>query len=427
MPFVFLLLMTAISAFAGSRDNLVYMRQDFCTCKDGKSVSYGNCASFCSGKNTNGAELLFANFSIVQNKKYKDVYEWCSKASVWDFRNPKCEMSFKDEEGKVTNVDVVVKGNSVIADVTGIHYDKTFVFHLTETVSKAKSNFSQMIKFDPITYYPLPLQAGSITKYSCLSRTENKKFHFYFHPQVSPTAQNPGSAFFCHDWLRYGETDNETYPRFEEVQNAIAMWPQHNPLFYDNDGNGYLDVNDAIRQHTKKFGGTIPAGSQFFQYFTLPGDVELYAQSGTNKNSYSYVMPAWIDQTTFYSYCPSEAHYNSSNPLWKALGEVVGVPTEGLYAGVESEDGRDVILLRETDIKSVWFFLKNNQVKVPNDETVSRVTVYFYYPLDKMDPYTRKPHQKVYRVKSAQELGVEIPAPTTYPTHDRKLACIPKI
>lgn len=352
MPFILLILMS-LSAFAGNRDNVLYLKQDFCVCQDGKAVSYGNCASFCSDENTNGAEILFASFAVAENPKYKSVYEWCTKKSPWDFRNPKCVVSFKSEDGKTKEVDVYVQDNFIKADVTSLSYDNVFVFNLMESVSKSKSDQAQLLKFNPTIPYPLPL--------------------------------------------------------FTTVINNLTVWPTTNQLFYDNDGNGYLDVHDAIRQQVKRFGGSIPMGTQIFSHFPLTGDF--------------FTMFPFIDQSTFYSYCPVDTHYNSNIPLFRALGEVVGHSTEGLY-GASAETG-EVVFLNESDIKPVWFYLKNGQPKVPNDENISRVSVYFYYPLDKVDPYTKKPDQKMYRVKSAEEFGMT--TNNSYPTHDRKLACVPKL
>jgi hypothetical protein len=166
-------------------------------------------------------------------------------------------------------------------------------------------------------------------------------------------------------------------------------------------------------------------GTEFFTYFTLPGNEQNYAQSGASKNSSAYVLKPFIDQNTFNSFCPDDTQYNSSTPLFRGLKEVIATETEGLYAAVEISDTQDVILLNEKNIKAVWFYVKDGQIKVPNDSNVSRQTIYFYYPLDKVDPYVKKPNQKIYQVKTAEEIGMG--TGSTYPTHDRKIACIPKI
>lgn len=419
------MMLTVSVIAANGRDGILKMRSDYCICQDGRSASYGNCASFCANKQTNGAELLFANFNVAENKKYVSVAEWCSKKSPWDFRNPKCVMSFVNEEGQKSELEVVVAGNGVKVDVTSIEYDKTQVFTLVESVSKGKSDSAQLIKYNSEIYLPLPVQTGSLTQFSCLSKPMQKKYHFYFAPYLVPNPQAHSSPFVCHDVVTYGPVDDALFPRFEEIQGAIGIWPNTSPLFYDNDANGYMDVHDAIRKQVKRFGSTIPMGTEFFTYFTLPGNELNYAQSGAAKGSSTYVMKPFIDQNTFYSYCPNETHYNSSTPLFRALKEVLSVETEGLYAAVEISDAQDVVLLNEKDIKTVWFYLKDGHYKVPNDSNVSRQTIYFYYPLDKVNPYVKKPNQKIYQVKSAEEIGMS--TGTTYPSHDRKIACIPKI
>lgn len=424
MLFSFSLSATAVSA-ANARDGLLIIRPDYCVCKDGRAVSYGACTSYCAGQNTQGAEILFASFNVVENKKYKTVYEWCTKRGTWDWKNPKCEMSFTAEDGTISNVDISVHDNIVTADVSSLAYDKVQVFSLVETSTKATSDRAQLLKFDEISSVPLPVQTGSLTQFSCVSKPLQKKFHFYFAPYLVPGPQGAGSPFVCHDAIRFGEKDDATFPRLEEVPVAFGMWPNTSPHFYDNNGNGYLDIHDAIRQQTKRFGGSIPMSTELFSYFNLPGDEANYNQSGASKASRGYVMKPFIDQSTFNSYCPGDEHYNSSIPLFRALGEVLKVPTEGLYVGAEISDASDYLLLKESDIKAVWFYVKDGYIKVPNDSNVSRQTIYFYYPLDKVNPYVKKPTQKIYQVKSAEEIGMS--TGNTYPSHDRKIACIPKI
>ncbi len=426
MSYFLMMMMLTISAFAANgRDGILKMREGFCVCKDGRSASYGNCASYCANQNTNGADILSVSFSVAENKKYQSVAEWCSKKSPWDFRNPKCVMSFVNEEGQKTDLEAVVAGNGVKVDVTSIDYDKVNVMTLVESVSKGKSDSAQLLKYDSEVTLPIPVQTSSLTQFTCLSKPMQKKYHFYFAPYLVPNPQGAGSPFVCHDVVKYGSKDDALFPRFEEVSAAIGVWPNTSPLFYDNDANGYMDVHDAIRRQMKRFGSSIPMGTEFFTYFTLPGDEQNYAQSGAAKNSSAYVLKPFIDQNTFYSFCPGETHYNSTTPLFRALKEVIASETEGLYAAVEISDSQDVILLNEKNIKAVWFYVKDGQIKVPNDSNVSRQTIYFYYPLDKVNPYVKKPNQKIYQVKSAEEIGMS--TGNTYPSHDRKIACIPKI
>jgi hypothetical protein len=160
-------------------------------------------------------------------------------------------------------------------------------------------------------------------------------------------------------------------------------------------------------------------------------------------------MVPWIDQSSYKSYCLNSSHYNSSNALYKALRDIIGVDTEGLYIGEKSAEAvtdssgnvttgyPDYILVRETDLKQVWFYLKNGVPTIPTDDIVANVAVYFYYPLNKVSPFVKTSTQRVFRVRGPKELSPDagslndntsnsLGSIASYPTHDRKIGCIPK-
>src|SRR5690606_32280261 len=113
--------------------NDIKWKDDFCICKDGKPVSYGNCASFCNGKNTNGSEILYANFSIgpqVQLGGFGSVHGWCTVPLETDTENAKCIIEAKDSSGNVTEIDTNIpsRSNSITANVSGLlSENKTYV------------------------------------------------------------------------------------------------------------------------------------------------------------------------------------------------------------------------------------------------------------------------------------------------------------
>jgi hypothetical protein len=125
------------------------------------------------------------------------------------------------------------------------------------------------------------------------------------------------------------------------------------------------------------------------------------------------------------SKCLTAADYHSGSGLFRAIGEMIGVDTEGLYVGVAQYSmSKDYVLLNETDLKKVWFYLRNGVMIAPTDDMVATVPVYFHYPLNFANPYQRSAVQRTYQLKGAQELN--LPSGHTYPAHDRKLGCIPK-
>jgi hypothetical protein len=148
------------------------------------------------------------------------------------------------------------------------------------------------------------------------------------------------------------------------------------------------------------------------------------------------------------------------------LRDIIGVDTEGLYIGEKSPEAvtdssgnvttgyADYILVRESDLKQVWFYLKNGVPTIPTDDIVANVAVYFYYPLNKVSPFVKTSTQRVFRVRGSKEIFTgtnnnsnsgtnnnsnsgtvsswdgstsnSSGSVSTYPTHDRKIGCIPK-
>ncbi len=463
-------------------DNAVFWKSDFCGCKDGKPVTYGNCTTFCSSKNTNGAEILYANFSVseaISLGGLGNVSAWCKTPLNGAQNNPECNLIAKDENNNTYALDAMSPSgtNSITSDISTLPKDKTFILTLEEKTSGAKSNSVQIIKFssDIVTNILGPLKNIPVSQYTCMVRDfstdettgdifyENAyRLHFYFIPRVPPKPIPAGNSnFICHDIFNslYGFIDQELYPRFEQLAGVFNLWDTTDPRFYDNNGNGAIDVNESIVQKTRNFGGTIPANSTFFQPFIWPGSPTIESQSGNNTSSaqpLGYYMAPWIDQTTYKSYCLTSVQYNSANPLFNAMRDILGVDTEGLYIGVKAPETvrdasgniksgfSDYILVRETDLKAVWFYLKNGVPTVPTDTTVTNNAIYFYYPLNKASPFVKTSTQRVFRVYSTQELNASSGttsgtsrtlgtggstssgAATAYPSHDRKIGCVPK-
>src|SRR5690606_3220461 len=96
----------------------------------------------------------------------------------------------------------------------------------------------------------------------------------------------------------------------------------------------------------------------------------------------------------------------------------------------------DMVLIRETDLKAVWFYLNNDVPTVPTDDNVANVAVYFYYPLNKDSPFVKTSTQRLYRVKGGNEVsGGQVPQGgggtdsgglSQLPPHDRQIGCVPK-
>lgn len=465
-------------------DNAIKFKTDFCGCKDKKPVTFGNCSAFCSTKATNGAGILYTNFNVTEdislNNSLKNVKGWCNNPLPEDTSNPKCVMLAKDEYNNETVLDVETGGslNSLNINIDKLIEDKTYVLTLVESSSGSKSDSIQIIKYaTEISVNSLgPLKIAPITQYTCLKRYATQaandpdiyfdaafRMHFYFLPRIPPNPIPPGSNYICHDYMNplYGAIDDISYPRLAAIQGFISVWDKTDPRFYDNNGNTFLDVNDVIIQKTKNFGATIPPSSKyFFPLKKLIADPAQLANAEMNNNSSTtatgdlvlgYYMYPWIDQSNSHAYCLNNSHYNGSNPLFRAIGEVVGVETEGLYAakkvpeyvvdpnGTTQTAPEDIIFLKESDLKSTWFYFNNGVPTLPTESMVSNVAVFFYYPFNPTSPYVKASTQSLYQLKSAEEIIQESQnanvssggasdsgALSAMPPHDRKFGCVPK-
>lgn len=458
-------------------DNAVKFKTDFCGCKDGKAVTYGNCASFCAGRNTNGASILYANFNVTEaislNATLGNVYGWCKNRLADEDVNPQCILNAEDDNGNVISPPPEVMPlqgtNSMTVDISDLAEDKVYVLTVVEQASGAKSDSIQIIKFSEDMAIPVlgPLKNAPISQYTCLYRpvTQDEttgdiyydqafRVHFYFHPRMPPSPIPAGSDIVCHDIFNplYGSVDDALYPRLELIPGIFNLWDTTDPRFYDNNGSGTMDANDLIIQKARNFGASgIPDSTNFFQEFPVMTTIEQNDEAGNGSSSTAqslgYYMAPWIDQTTFRSYCLNSSHYNSSNPLFKAMRDIIGVDTEGIYVGVKSPETifdnnnqpvqgpGDFLLVRETDLKKAWFYIKNGVPTKPTESIVSSVAVYFYYPFNFDTPFVKSSTQRIYQVKGANELNNQnvngggsnsSGVSTNYPPHDRKIGCIPK-
>lgn len=449
-------------------------KADLCACKDSAVVTSGNCASFCSGRNTNSIETLFANFTVseaISLGGFGSVHGWCTAIIPGDTQNPSCQLEAKDNAGNVIPLEVSIaqNSNSLTANIESLSYDKTYLLTLKELSSGAVSETVQIIKYSKDVTDPVlgPLKNAPISQYTCMVReysTDDStgaiyyetayRLHFYYNLSNTPAAIPAGNShLICHDIFTHGMTDDASYDRFENKPGIFNLWDNNDPRFYDTNGNGTAEVNELIAQKAKHFGATIPAGTNFFSSFTWPGSPNLSDDAGNEAATTTplgYYMAPWIDTQTYKSYCLNDTHYNSNNALFKAMRDVLQVQTEGLYVGEKAAETvvvgdeittgyKDYILIRETDLKAVWFYMKNGTPTAPTEENVASNTIFFYYPLNKQSPFVRSSTQRLFRVRSACELSnscgsnngnnsgsTDTGASTPFPPHDRKIGCVPK-
>ena len=145
MKWLTIIILNLLFVFSAAAANRVSFKTNFCVCKDKRAVSYGSCASICADKETNGSEILFANFNFRPNFKYSNTKEWCTKGKL---TNRRCVIRATDVNGQHYEMDATLTGkNSVSAHVDMLNFDQAYVLQLVEQTTRNKSDAVQLIKF----------------------------------------------------------------------------------------------------------------------------------------------------------------------------------------------------------------------------------------------------------------------------------------
>jgi hypothetical protein len=441
MKILFVVLLFSLSSvWAGRPDMAFSFKENTCVCRNDKAVSKGDCANVCRGKNTKGADVLFADFSVssvLANSSLKNVKNWCYKYIFGDLSFPKCVVEVTDADGNKSQLSSFSfpGNNSLSVDVSSLDDDQNYWFRLVETSSGANSIPYELYIFDPIGY---PLKTSNLSQYSCYPReAKDLRVNFYFGPHA-PSALKGNETIVCHDAAKYGEHDGANIPRLGLLSPVASLWNSNNSLFFDSNGDGVLDINEVVVKMVEENGGEIKKNLRLFGVLSGPGTKEQNLEAGNAEyDRLGFLMSYWVDTKTFHSFCPSEKDYASGAPLYKAMKSILSKGTEGIYLADRSEsEVRSHLFIRESDLRAVWFYNNNGVPTRPSEDQVQFQTIYFYHPLNKENPLEKQPHQKMFRVRAASEITTTMTTlqaftPNTgemisYPSHDRKLGCIPK-
>ncbi len=450
-------------------DNAVKIESGFCACKESKTISWGsNCDNFCSDKADANA-TLYMNVSVTSDISERTdlgtFYNWCTKPIIDPLTEDtiseaNCELEVKNSAGATQNLALIPLSqgsNTVKAVIDSLADDRTYRVKILETGSNVSSDTIQIRKTSiPITD-PIggPLWTLPISRYTCMNITtvpndvsliylNASREYFYFNNETRPDPLTQIFAnIYCHDIITFGSTPRND-PLLEETPGALTLWNALDPRFFDTDGDGLPQINQLLLQEVENRGASLPSAPNLFFKFqwTVGPDISTADNTGnggtvtaTAENAdLGYYMTPWIDQTTFKSYCPNEDHYASSNQLFAAMKDIVGVATEGLYIA-EQESGSSRILVRESHLKPIWFYTENGQNIEPNENSITGKKIQFFWPPDPTSPYIKKSHQKTFTVKRPSEIGDSVSqdsqggngVPTQYPAHDKKIGCIPKL
>lgn len=465
----------------------VIFNSEACGCKDGAPITLGNCAGVCAGKPNTATATLYLSTQVTAEIELSDLQNllgWCTLelidpntgSAVAGQTNPSCVLEAKSESGAITTLNFApTTNNEFSVDITSLAEDVTYRLTIIETTSGATSTTKQIrIVSEPLEESVAgPLQLTPVTQYTCMNvltssdnlgtyYEDSSRIYFYFIPETRPDPLPDGVAnLYCHDVFTWGTTDRGN-ERLEETPGVFTLWSKWDPRFYNlnNTGSDY-DINDILQQKVIDQGFNLSTAPSVFFPFEWFGEPEVtISDSGDSsadssstggsgeaqKEILGYYMTPWVDQETFKAYCPKTEHYNSDNQLFRAMREVVGVETEGIYvAKKEGVDNSTYILVRETLLKQIWFYVENGNNIEPNNDTIVGKKIQFYWPADTSTPFIKKSHQSTYTVYSAQELqsqgdssgGVSGTSQannsasgsgggaSSYPPHDKRIGCVP--
>lgn len=463
----------------------IFLDDNFCICKNGKvaSVTSGpNCASTCASKTSTTAATIFGSVTtgalVTGDTDLQNLFGFCNTEIPNGAQNPPtCSIVATDIDGRrFTAALTPFQGTNLYEanlDALGVNYGEAYTFHIEETgsgVENAQSDYEQFKLFEPgdEDEYNGNLKIKLISQYTCMIRAtatssnydptdqiylDTVRKHFYM-PVDYPTPYLPpgvSDTIFCHDYIKTGQNDDAPqFQRLELIPDNFSLWDVNDGRFIPDGNNRKVDF--LIKERMTEMGANITGTKSYFaplETCVAPSvDVSgggfpeacVSPETGLIQSGLA-MIPFFVDNSGK-AICPGYDEYNSSNIEFKALGEIIGVPTEGLYFAqgprevIELTDGTkqeikpaDVMFIREGLLKEIWFHLTSNGVAYkPTEDTESQPT-YFYWPADTTSPYTQKRgYQKLYQVMHASELlssGYTTSIPTTIKPQDRKMGCIP--
>jgi hypothetical protein len=448
-------------------DKAVKLKSDHCACLNDKAIVLNNCASFCVGRNTTDVEQWFVNVTlqpeIALNPDMGSLKNWCTVEIADGNTNPSCVVEFFDGVGFRTEPLVNFTGNSSFTlDIKNLPKDVTFTARIVELTSGASSDFIQLRKFEPTTATQTitgPLKIHPASMYTCITRAgqavsggfnfnQALRLHFFFSPNNPPPSLPPlgTGQVYCHDIEEFGINDSPLYPRLELIPEHFAVWDFRDPRFVDTNGNSKEDINDQLQTRLAVEYG-INREVKIFGVLRWPNVIPTTSSSGSSSTStqapiMGYFMQPWVNPTSGTGFCPGQAHYNGTDPMFRVMKETVGVDTEGIYLSlreplvITNPDGSfspapdDVMIIRENLLKKIWFYYENGKHFVPDDFSASNKTIMFYWPPDINNPYTQKSNQYIYIVRSPDSIGSSTTSTdlqTSIRPPDKRFGCVPSL
>lgn len=440
-------------------ENSIFVKKDFCSCIGNKRDIVNNCDQFCSGKNAaDQSATLFGSVTLGPDVELNDqlgtLFNWCT-VEINEQTGPSCVLEVDDGSSKESlTINIPQGSNTFTANIGSLQENKVYIAKIVEngSGSNASSDTFQIYRIpqdDGSTNSNSPLKIMPSSLYTCIFRDgtqgNNNTFenaarvHYMFASNATPPPMPANNTFdICHDVNTLGAIDSPLYPRLELVPQHLALWDFSDIRFADANADGNPDINKILEDRLlSEYNEVRTVG--LFGLLPWPN----YPLATTNPNL-GFIMQAFINPLSGRGFCPGQEEYNGStgDNIFRVLKEVVGVDTEGLFMSerepivIPNGDGtfnlapNDFLMIREGQLKKIWFYFENNQHFVPDEVTSASKTIHFYWPPDEVNPYVKKSSQRTYTVRAPEDLGqggATSGLNTSIRPPDKRFACIPSL
>jgi hypothetical protein len=477
--------------------NVINIVDDFCVCQNRVSLSTNDCANTCANRsadsnatlviNTNpNATLLNDERFFTDTIRVGTLNSWCNMTINDGRKNPACTVHvFNGTNTFVLNQNIRFEQQNTLSVTipNGLTDNTTYLAHIVESGSGSNAKsvpFQFRLKREnsttSTTTASSALKIEPMKMYSCLFRRYTKasenvnsnsytfSFRLSMFEQLAkapvPVSNTSQLTIFCHDFQRFGKNDSSSYPRLESFSHIFSLWDKDDSRF-TNQGGG-LVINSLIHQRLLAEYGLADT-TQYFSPFYGGNNGARYHPLIQTSVIQGYILTAFQDHANATAYCPNSSHYNSNEPKFKILKEVIGVETEGLFMGIMTPvtytsiapdappvTNVDIIYIRESIVNQIWFYSERNNSgllinKRPTPETAHTKNLKFYWPPNFADPlgqnnnYQKKVWQEEYQILTGEEAQILIESatgsdndggiaevPTSFRPSDRRLGCVPK-
>ncbi len=446
--------------------NAISIKNDFCSCINGKADIVSDCDTTCSLKPVTPEAFLYVNSQVgpesALNTKLGNLYNWCTVQLSSDDTSPQCTVTATDGNTTVTLPPNISPGsNSFNVNITSLAKNRTWIIKINEfkTGSNAQSKEFQIRRKDQPTDQSVvgALKVAPINQYTCIiygltsdnlgviNRANYTRYYYYYAanempaPILPPVGNNP-TQIVCHDEQLHPGKDTIEYERLELIPGAMSFFDKSDIRFSIKPENGSkMTINKILEDRLNSEYQITTTGNGISLFYALNFPNRPADGGSTAQNSLiGYVMIPFTYPDSGRAYCPNSTHFTGNQPLLNLLGEYMS-DTEGLFLAEKegemiTENGVNkpkygTMLTKESTLLNYGFYIQNG-IKIKADSNaLNTKTIYFYWPTSTTADALTQGGRKLFTVRTFDTLNGQQPttAPTSERTSDKRIGCIPKI